>query len=172
MTAAAPFLLYAEVIVDLAVGKTLDYGIPERFLASVQRGSEVAISVRGRRRTGHIFALKSSSTFPRVLPIFDVLQACMPISEDLFDLSIWMAQYYCTPLSEVFKVVLPSTMRGKVQEKQQWFVSRRETLEKLVEVCIALRRTAPAQAAILDVLLKVQKGIFLTALLEKSKGKS
>lgn len=163
------FPLYAEVIVDLAVGKTLDYGIPEVFIPYVRRGSEVVATVRGKKRSGYIFALKTSPSFSRVLPIVDLVQADTPISEDLFDLALWMSEYYCTPLREVFKVVLPSTMRGKVQEKQQWFVSRRETIEALTAICVTLRHAAPAQAAILDVMLKVKKGILLTELLEQSK---
>lgn len=169
MTSTLSFSLYAEVIVDLEIGKVLDYGIPEALQTCVRRGAEVAILVRGKRRKGYIFALKAHSTVSRVLPILEVLQMAMPVSEDLFDLSIWMARYYCTPLSKVFKTVLPSTMRGKAQEKQQWFVSRCESLEKLTQVCIALRQKAPAQAAVLDELLRVQKGMLLTVLLEKSK---
>lgn len=163
------YSLYAEVIVDVEIGKVLDYGIPDALHTCARRGAEVAILVRGRRRKGYIFALKPTSTVKRVLPILEVLQTTMPISEDLFDLAIWMARYYCTPLSKVFKTVLPSTMRGKVQEKQQWFVSRRESLEQLTKVCIALRLKAPAQASVLDELLRVQKGMFLTLLLEKAK---
>lgn len=163
------FALYAEVIVDLAVGKTLDYGVPEALIPDVKRGAEVAVLVRGSKRKGYVFALKKASSFARVQPLCEVLKSTMPISDDLFELAVWMAQYYCTNLSDVFKTILPSTMRGKVQEKVQWFVTRCESIEKLTEICIQLRKSAPAQAAVLDVLLRVQKGILLTALLEQAK---
>ena len=41
--------------------------------------------------------------------------------------------------------------------------------EELRSLCIALRETCPAQAAILEAMLPIKKGIFLSKLLEETK---
>jgi len=164
------FPAYASVVVDLAVDKVLDYGITTSQQVIVQPGTRVEVPIRGRLCTGYVLEIKEQSTYSRVQPITNVLSDTPLISADLFQLALWMSRYYCTPLRDVFRLFLPPSVRQGMGAKEQLFVTRVKTKEELKEQCIAWLHKKPAQAAILEAMLKVKKGILLTELLEQTQG--
>lgn len=164
------FVAYASIILDIAINKVLDYGVTNDQIGKVQRGVRVEVPVRGHLRTGYVLKLKEKPDFSPVKPIANILSEIALIPDDLFDLAIWTSRYYCSPLNNVIRLMLPPGVREAMPPKEQWFVIRGKTREELKEVCEKLRLKCPAQAAILDVLLQVKKGLFLSELLEQSKG--
>lgn len=164
------FIKFASVVLDLALNKMLDYGISEEQLESAKPGVRVAVSVRGHLRWGYIYNIKDNSDFPTVQPISKIVSGTELITPHLFDLALWMAQYYCAPLSKVLKIIIPATIRKENKEKQQLFVMRAKTKEQLKEYCIEIRNKNSAQATVLDAMLQVKKGILLSELLEETKG--
>ncbi|MCP5508158.1 MAG: primosomal protein N' [Chlamydiales bacterium] len=163
------FRRYASIVLDLALDKTLDYGIPENLEAQIRRGTRVAVPVRGHLRYGYVLEIKDHPAFSPVLPIAKAISNEELITDALFDLSLWMARYYCTPLNLVLKTVLPASIRKDVGHKQQLYVIRAKSREELREHCIAVREKYPSRAALLEVMLKVRKGIFLSELLEMAE---
>lgn len=161
---------YASVILDVSIDKTLDYEIPDHLLENAKRGVRVHVPVRGFLRPGYIFEVKDKSDYPRVLPINKLVCDEEIIPEDLFELALWMAKYYCSPLRKVLKMIVPSGIRKEMTHKQQLFVMRAKTRDELSEACVKLRQKSPAQAEVLDVMLNVKKGILLTELLEETGG--
>ncbi len=160
------FSSYASVILDVSINKTLDYGIPVDFADKIEPGVRVEVPVRGYPRQGYIFAVKETPDFPKVAPISRVISDITLVTQDLFKLALWMANYYCTPMRQVLKILLPSSVRQETKHKQQLYVMRAKTRDALREMCIQIRQRAPAQAEILEAMLKVKKGILLTELLE------
>lgn len=163
------FPLYASVIPDIGIDKTLDYGVPLEFLDRVRKGSKVRVPIRGSLRYGYVLALKPEPEVANVKPIAELLDAEIPLTENLFELALWMARYYCSSLGDVLKTMLPASVRRSTRQKQQLFVMRGKTLDELTTLCAELRRKSPAQAHVLDVMLKVTKGILLSELLELAK---
>ncbi len=161
---------YASIILDVAIDKTLDYGIADEQLDQVRRGVRVAVPVYSGLQTGYVFEVKDTPCVPIVKGISKILSEQELISDDLFDLALWMAKYYCAPLRQVFKAILPAPVRGSGKQKQQLFVTRAKTREELRKSCEEIRNRSSVQAAILDGMLKVNKGILLTELLELSQG--
>jgi primosomal protein N' (replication factor Y) (superfamily II helicase) len=164
------FKKYVSVILDLSLDKTLDYGVPDPFISSIKRGMRIEFPVRGHTRKGYIYEIKDHSDFSKVLPISKLISTEEMVTEELFELAIWMAKYYCASLSHVLKILLPSSVRKEMQHKQQLFVMRAKTREQLQELCKELRQKSPAQADVLDVMLLVKKGILLSELLEETGG--
>lgn len=164
------FVKYASVILDVSIDKILDYGIPEGLISKAKRGVRVVVPLRGKPTKGYIFALKDKPDFTPVQPIKEISSETELITEDLFELACWMARYYCAPLRQVFKAMLPASIRKETKHKQQFFVMRAQTKEKLRLVCEKLRNQSAAQAAVLDVMLNVTKGILLSELLEETGG--
>ncbi len=80
-----------------------------------------------------------------------------------------MAKYYACSLRKVLKSILPPSIRGKVQHKEQLFVKSTLSLNALVTLCEDLRNFHPLQAQVIDVLLKAPKGVLLSELIEKSQ---
>ena len=165
-----PFSAYASVIVDVAIDKVLDYGITPIQHPLIQPGTRVEVPVRGRLQTGYILQIKEKPSYPRVQAIAHILSEGPLISADLFQLALWMSRYYCAPLRDIFRMFLPPSVRQDMGAKEQLFVRRAKTIEELKAQCIALVSKKPAQAALLEAMLKVKKGILLSELLEQTKG--
>ncbi len=163
------FSAYASVVLDVSVDKILDYGVTSDQMNNIRRGIRVEVPIKGRMCSGYILNVKDKPTFTPVKPISKILSETKLISDDLFELSLWMARYYCAPLRDIFKMILPPGVRQIMPPKEQLFVMRGKTKEELRKLCEELRLKKPAQAAILDVILNVKKGILLSQLLEESK---
>lgn len=169
-TSKPNFQQYASVILDVSIDKTLEYGVPDEMLDKVKRGIRVQVPVRGFMRPGYILEVKQTANYHRVLPIGSLVFDEELIPDDLFELTLWMAKYYCAPLRKVLKMIVPSGVRKDMKHKEQLFVMRAKTREELKEACESLRNTFSAQADVLDVMLTVKKGILLTELLEETGG--
>lgn len=167
---AAEFPRYASVILDVSVDKLLDYGIPPDLAPAAKRGMRVEVPVRGKLRTGYIYALKDQADFPRVQPIARLLSEDELVSDELFELALWMAKYYCATLRDVLQMILPAIVRKDAKHKQQLYVMRAKTRDQLKEHCEKIRTKHAAQADVLDVMLQVKKGILLSELLETTQG--
>ncbi len=159
---------YASVILDVAIDKLLDYLVPDECMGRLKRGSRVEVPLRGGFQQGYVFALKDAPDFPHPKPIAKLIADDEHIIEELFELALWMSKYYCAPLRKVLKGILPASVRSNMKPKEQLFVMRAKTKEELKEYCEKTRGKHHAQAAILDVMLMVKKGILLTELLEQS----
>ena len=160
---------YATVILDTAVDKMLEYGIPDQLTESLKRGMRVEVPLKGSLQTGTVFDIAQEAKFPAVQEITKTLSEHTLITEDLFDLALWIAKYYHAPLRQALKIMLPASIRKQVKPKQQLYVMRGATKEKLKEYCESMRNKFPTQAEVLDVMLQVKKGILLSELLEKTK---
>jgi primosomal protein N' (replication factor Y) len=164
------FEKYASVILDISIDKCLDYGITSNLISTIKRGMRVEVPVRGRLCTGYIYAIKDATEFPKVKAIERLISDTELITDDLFELSLWMAKYYCAPMRDVLQTMLPAIVRKAAKHKEQLFVMRAQTREQLKAHCESIRNTHAAQAGVLDVMLKVKKGILLSELLHKTQG--
>jgi primosomal protein N' (replication factor Y) len=167
-TTLQPF--YAEVILDDALDKPLDYQVPPAFSTKIKKGSRVLVTVRNRATKGIVINLKNSSEWTNVKPIRDLLTEDAIIPEDLLKLGFWISEYYHTPFQRVLKMLLPSSLRKDMKAKEQLYVMRAQTREALRLHCEKIRAKSPKQAEVLDAMLKATKGILLTELLEQTKG--
>lgn len=165
-----PFAKYASVILDVSIDKMLDYGLTPDQAIIAKRGMRVEVPVKGHLRTGYLFAIKDTPDYPRVHAIKRFIAESEFITPDLFELAIWMSKYYCTTLRETIQMMLPAIVRSDKEHKQQLFVMRAQTREVLREYCEKIRNQSSPQAAVLDVMLQVKKGILLSELLDQTGG--
>lgn len=158
---------YVEVFISGGIPKGLDYGVPTGH-TELKKGSLVQVTVRGRLINGLVLSVKKSSPYKRVLPIQRVLSSESLINDKRLQLAIWMAEYYQTDLGRVLKFFLPTEVRKHMGHKEQLFVSRSKSLSELKNFCEEMRAKKPKQVAVLDQMLKVEKGLFISELIEKS----
>lgn len=159
---------FASVLLDVAIDKPLDYEIPSFLLPSVYPGARVQVPLRNKTVSGYILAIKDRPDFSPTQSISQIENS--PITAKLFELAFWMSEYYCSSLRDTLRTIVPATLRKKVQPKQQLYVMRAKTKEQLKDYCVQIRTKFPAQADVLDILLKIKKKILLTELLEKTQG--
>jgi primosomal protein N' (replication factor Y) len=159
----------AQVALEKAIDKLLDYAIPAHLSQEVHPGTMVEVLLRGRKVKGFVVATKTHSDFDNLQPIVRVAGEKPLLPPDLLELSDWIARYYCTPVRRVMKSMLPAPVRREVGAREQLFVTRAKTRDELAELAAQLRRKQPSQAAVLDAILKVEKGLLLTDLLERAE---
>ncbi len=163
------FSAFAEVVFDNGLEKKLDYGIPEELLSEAVKGAQVEVSVRGHKRIGYIYSVKSNSPISCPSPLLKIISEQALIPEDLFELALWMSEYYATPLSHVLKVLLPSPVRSHMSHKSQYFVSLLKPKQLIRSWCEKMRSSSNPQVDVLDALLQQKEGMLLSELLEKAK---
>lgn len=161
---------YVEVILEASVGKILDYSVPRELIGHIERGMAVEVPVRGHIRRGYVFAVKETCTYSKTLPLHDVLHEGKElINNELFELALWMAKYYCCSLGRCLKTMLPAGVRKNCGQKVQLEVMRAKSRDELIAGIQILRPAAPSQALVLEGMLKVRKSILLSELLDKTE---
>lgn len=165
-TESPAFVQFAEVAIpDLALPKTLDYGVPEILDKKIAKGSAVTVSICGKLKKGYVVALKKSCSLTKVNSIETVQEDC--ISLDLLELAIWLSTYYLTPLPLVLKTLIPSSIRTG-RPKEQFIVALAKTKDTIRQACVELREHSPLQVKVLETVLESKKKLFLSELLEKA----
>ena len=157
--------MYATIILDEAIDRLLDYEIPTSLRSEVEPGARVLVPVRSHLKKGTIFALNDHSPH-QTRPIERLLTEKPLFTPDLFALTLWMANYYATPLRRVVTLVLPSFVRKEKKQKEQLFIKALLSKDHLAQVSAELKEKHAAQASVIDVLLKRPKGVFLSELIE------
>jgi primosomal protein N' (replication factor Y) (superfamily II helicase) len=166
MPNAQETLTIAEVIIDHALNKPLDYLIPDSLVEKLCVGSRVQVPVRNSLRQGTVVGMKATSPFSPLQTIADLLSDKAHVTDELFQLAEWISHYYCTPLRKVLKTLLPPSVRGKAKAKQQLFIKPGISLNELSSLCQRLRQSRPSQALALDAVLQSPQGILLSRLLD------
>ncbi len=141
-----------EVRVLNRISKPLHYLVPG-FLDIPEPGSLVKIPL-GRRTEHGIVAPPSESEidFP-VLKLKNILEVIYPypvITEDVFNMATWMANYYACSAEAVYERILPSAIRRGAQEKTITFIILTE--EGRVFDLSKIEKKAPKQFQLLRLL--------------------
>ncbi len=112
-------ILYAQVILPLAVEGFFTYLVPESLQGSVVPGSRVLVSF-GKKRIYTAIVRSIQEEAPEgfqaklILDLLDSLPWSVNISLHLWD---WMSSYYmCTP-GEVMRAALPSGLRPESESR-------------------------------------------------------
>ena len=161
---------YARVVVDLpapGIGdRYFHYKIPKEFLSQIQEGTRVMVPFGSRKLLGFVVGFDSSPEVDRVKEINRVVDPFPLLTKELLDLARWISDLYISPLVEVLKAILPNfyaTTKPKEVTVIKLAVQQKEALSYRDKI----KRRAPKQAQILEVLMQ-QKKIPLQDLLQVS----
>ena len=103
--------------------------------------------VRNRKVQGIIVAIKDASDYKGNIREVDSLVDEFPVLDDqLWDLILWLADYYNTPLGVAAKAALPAKLSTKYEPRSQLFVKAKTGGEPLAT-------NAKSQIALLDLSL-------------------
>ena len=158
--------MFADVLLELSIRKPLTYTVPPELEDKIGPGVWVEVPLRQRIARGYVVSVHPDTTVRSPLPIRAALSDGAVLTDDLFRLALWMAAYYATPIERVLKTMLPSGVRRATTVRRQYLVKRGKTRDELVEAYKQVASQAPAQARVIEILLKTSKGRFLSELLE------
>jgi primosomal protein N' (replication factor Y) (superfamily II helicase) len=108
---------FCDVALPVPLDQPFTYSLPETLRHRVEPGSRVLAPFGARKLAGVVLAChgRRPAQAPRdVLRLLDERPALTP---ELLELGRWIAEYYCAPLGEVLKAMLPlggETHAGKV----------------------------------------------------------
>jgi len=107
--------LYADVILPLPLDGMFTYSVPSQMEGQVQRGVRVLVPL-GRNKTYVGIIAKIHQQKPEGYQTKDILQLLddSPILlESQLKLWQWIADYYMSPIGEVYKAALPSGLKAE-----------------------------------------------------------
>ena len=108
---------YLEVALGLPVRKTFTYEAPGELRSEISPGKRVLVPFGRRFLTG--FVLGPTQKLPphtKILPLRQVLDEEVSISEKLLKFLLWVSHYYLQPIGEVMKTALPAGIHLRSRE--------------------------------------------------------
>ena len=132
----------ARVAVPVPLPRLFDYSVPDDCPTPVV-GARVQVPFSGRRLVGICVAVNPDDAHAQLRPVQAVLEQDNFFGSELFELALWLADYYQHPLGETLATVLPAAARraGALP------ATRSEAWERSASVNLA---RAPRQQALLD----------------------
>ena len=142
--------------------KPYDYSVPDALKAAVVPGLRVLIPFgRGNRtREGVVLSVSEKDQELDLKPVAALLEEEPVITDEQIRLAVWMRErFFCTAY-EAFRAILPAGLwfRGserQVRDKTVLFSALAVTGEEAWELAGSKKRSAPKQAALLEVLAQV-----------------
>jgi primosomal protein N' (replication factor Y) len=109
--------MIARVTLEIALGKELDYAVPEELVGMVEVGTRVKVPFGQRELIGCVTALPETSPHANLRSIIKTIGRQSQVTPKVLALSRWIADYYCCPPEIALKSVLPVAVR---KEQDGW----------------------------------------------------
>ena len=154
--------LSASVLIDGPSELVFDYAVPDQL--KVLPGCRVRIPLRNRPATGTVLRVHEAPKGDFALRyLTDLVDPEPLITRELLKLAEWITSYYGTPLEQVIRSIIPSSIRGEKGSSK----TRRAALideSPSEEDLTTLAKRAKRQHAILSLLTAASKPIPITEL--------
>jgi len=108
---------YCDVSLPVPLDQPFTYGLPETLRHRVQPGSRLVVPFGPRKLTGVILRCHDNAPEMATREALRLIDAEPVLDGELLSLGRWIAAYYCAPLGEVLRSMLPlaaDIRRGKV----------------------------------------------------------
>ena len=105
---------YVDVLLPLPLEGLFTYAVPEEMEARVRFGVRLVVPL-GRSKTYVAIAVKTHGQQPafKVKPVMQVLDDEPVLTESQFSLWQWIADYYMSPLGEVYNAAMPLGLKQR-----------------------------------------------------------
>ena len=107
---------YCEAALPVPLAKTFTYAVPRGLRGSVQAGCRVQAEFGNRSLTGVVLSVHRHKPRFSVRPVKKLLDDTPALTAELIELGSWVADYYCAPIGEVLRSMLP--LRGETRSKR------------------------------------------------------
>ena len=107
-------MLYVDVLLPLPLEGLFTYAVPEEMEAQVRFGVRLVVPL-GRSKTYVAIAVKIHGQQPefKVKPVLEVMDEEPILTESQFNLWRWIADYYMSPLGEVYNAAMPLGLKQR-----------------------------------------------------------
>lgn len=140
-------MTHATETVRVAIPRPLhalfDYSVPDALAGPVV-GARVIVPFGRQRLTAICVGQNPTDVHPRLKPISAVLDSENAFGNELYELALWLAEYYHHPLGEVLGTILPVAARREAK----FIIHHPETWQRTEKLADITR--APKQQALID----------------------
>jgi primosomal protein N' (replication factor Y) (superfamily II helicase) len=105
MPASAP--RFCDVVLPVPVDRNFTYSLPETLRHRVQAGCRVLAPFGSRKLIGVVLRLHNEDPGHEAKQVLRLLHETPALTPELLQLGRWIADYYCAPLGEVLRGMLP-----------------------------------------------------------------
>jgi primosomal protein N' (replication factor Y) len=98
---------FCDVSLPVPLDQPFTYSLPLTLQHRVKTGSRIVVPFGTRKMTGVVLAIHNDAP---TIPIKDALRLIDPepvLDDELLALGRWISGYYCSPLGEVLRSMLP-----------------------------------------------------------------
>ena len=99
--------LYCDVSVPAPLDQPFTYALPETLRHRVRAGSRIVVPFGPRKLTGVILRCHDEQPSMAAREALRLIDSEPVLDDELMALGRWIAQYYCAPLGEVLRGMLP-----------------------------------------------------------------
>ena len=142
--------LYADVALPVPLDQAFTYSLPETLRHRVQAGARVTAPFGPRKLTGVVVKTHDHKPEHQTRDILTLVDEEPALTEELLRLGRWIADYYCSPIGETLKVMLP--LGGELRSKRTAALT-----ERGAEMAQQFLRSTNADDPYVQVLRALQK---------------
>jgi primosomal protein N' (replication factor Y) len=110
--------LFCDVSLPVPVDRSFTYSLPFTLRHRVRPGCRVTVPFGNRKLTGVVLQLHADPPEQEARDVLSLLDAEPALDAELMRLARWIAEYYCSPLGEVLKSMLP--LSGEMRRSTQY----------------------------------------------------
>ena len=99
--------LFCDVALPVPVDRLFTYGVPTSLQGRVQVGARIIVPFGSRKLVGIIVNVHRSPPDQQIRELISVRDSEPVLDAELLALGRWIAGYYCAPIGEVLKGMLP-----------------------------------------------------------------
>jgi primosomal protein N' (replication factor Y) len=104
-------VLYAKVVLGLAVEGPFDYSVPVHMRGKIKKGARVWVQFCNRKRIGYVVEVARRTDIERVKPVLEIIDETPLIDESMLLLTRKLADYYYCSWGEAIEAALPEPLR-------------------------------------------------------------
>ncbi len=110
--------IFCDVALPVPVDRLFTYSLPETLQHRVKPGCRLQVPFAGRTLTGVVARAHSSHPGSETREALKLLDEEPVLDAELLRLGHWIAEYYCAPIGEVLKSMLP--LSGEVRRTEMY----------------------------------------------------
>jgi primosomal protein N' (replication factor Y) len=141
--------MFADIAFPISSYQVFTYSVPPALEDEIRIGVRVLAPFGKRKSQGIVVGLNKQTTFSGSVKMLESLVDDQPVlDEGLWQLLLWLSDYYFTPLGQVARTALPSNLSTRYALPTRLDVELMETDIELEEI----QKRAPAQARVITFL--------------------
>ncbi len=111
-------MMYCDVSLPVPLDQSFTYRLPETLRHRVAVGCRVLVPFGSRKLTGMVVKLHDVAAASPVKDVLRLVDEEPVLDAELLSLGRWISEYYCAPLGEVFRGMIP--LAGEVRKTKQY----------------------------------------------------